>query len=94
MVSVSKIQELEKEKEEKQKVAERMSIEKDMWMRKANNLKKSPMISRLPTPVQDRVNSDEGETDISPIRLDANKIINKRQIIQEINSDVENMSLR
>lgn len=71
-----------------------MSIDKDMWMRKANNLAKSPQFTKLPTPNKIQLDTEESEESLDSLRLDANKIISKKQVIEEINSDLENVSAK
>jgi hypothetical protein len=97
---------LEKEKEEKQKLAEKLEAEKEMMQRKVTNLKRSPLAERnsvsnkiLPEVVQPEIldytqNYLETDKEDDEIKIDSNKIFNKRNIVEDINSDLENQSVR
>ena len=100
-----KLIQLEKEKEEKQKLAEKLEAEKEMMQRKVTNLKRSPLAERnsvsnkiLPEVAQTEILDDTQnyfETDKEDeIKIDSNKIFNKRNIVEDINSDLENQSVR
>ena len=101
-----KLIQLEKEKEEKKKLAEKLEAEKEMMLRKVSNLKRSPTFER-PSSVSNKnlhetSHQDYRSVDVSvletendeEIKLDSNKIFNKKNLIDEITSDIENLSVR
>jgi hypothetical protein len=96
---------LEKEMEEKKRLAEKLEAEKQMMERKVINLKKSPNVPKTKSvsPIGDRKSIifetpeilecvSENEEEEESYRIDAKKIINKKNIIDDITSDVDNMS--
>ncbi len=101
-----KLIQLEKEKEEKIKLAEKLEAEKEMMLRKVSNLKRSPTLEKSSS-ISNRVLQEishqeyrsvevsvvETEND-EEIKLDSNKIFNKKNLIDEITSDIENHSVR
>jgi hypothetical protein len=91
--------ELEKEKEEKAKLATKYETEKDMLRRKAINLKNSAS----PRKVEKRsfkglkspeVLTEEEDDGNAYKKLDSKKIYNKKNIITDINSDIEDKSIK
>ena len=86
---------MEKEKEEKEKLVSKYETEKEMLMRKANNLKKNPSpmrrVSESPKPA---LKSPEEITDDEDVKITSNKIYNKQNVVKEIDSDLDNASLK
>jgi hypothetical protein len=95
---LSQIQALEKEKEEKSKLVTKYETEKEMLMRKAINLKNSsPSLMKINKRTSTGLKSPEvltEEEDNYTNRLDARKIYNKKNIITDINSDIDNLSCK
>jgi hypothetical protein len=110
-----KIQQLEKEREEKQKLAEKLEAEKEMMQRKVTNLKKSPIIENRPVTPNLIINSElnkseivftnkklnafdtDKDTDDDLIlvkKIDSKKIYNRKNVVDDINSDLDNHSVR
>lgn len=91
---------MEKEKEEKEKLVSKYETEKEMLMRKANNLKKgaSPMRrNESPKPSlksQEIILKSADLTDEEEMKITSNKIYNKKNIVNEIESDLDNISLK
>lgn len=109
---------LEKEMLEKKKLADKLEAEKEMMLRKVNNLKKTPQNRRNSTsPTRDsfklksdyvecqnkgynepeKIQADDGDVsdeDESINRLDAKRIYNHKNIIDDINSDLEERSIK
>lgn len=73
-----------------------MTVEKDMWMRKANNFKKSPLRSSFASPTNSGAEGghDLSDDDNGPMKLDSKKIYNNKQVIDDINSDIDNQSAK
>jgi hypothetical protein len=110
-----KIQQLEKEREEKQKLNEKLEAEKEMMQRKVTNLKKSPIIENRPVSPNLITNQELNKSDILIVnkknnvfdtdkdtddeliyvkKFDSKKIYNKKNVIEDINSDLENQSVK
>ena len=113
-----KIQQLEKEREEKQKLAEKLEAEKEMMQRKVNNLKKSPMIESRPASpnliinnqalnkseiliVNKKLNVFDNDKDkdtdddlIMVAKIDSKKIYNRKNVVEDITSDLDNHSVK
>jgi hypothetical protein len=77
-----------------------------MMLRKVSNLKRSPTMDRS-TSISNKILPEISQTDIrsvdvsaietendEEIKLDSNKIFNKKNLIEEITSDIENQSVR
>lgn len=77
-----------------------------MMLRKVSNLKRSPTLERPSSVSNKNLNEtshqDYRSVDVSvletendeEIKLDSNKIFNKKNLIDEITSDIENQSVR
>ena len=72
-----------------------------MIQRKVNNLKKSPKELREKSPgvesnkcSSSQLVDTQNEEDTQINKLDAKKIYNKKNVIEEINSDLDNHSIR
>jgi hypothetical protein len=77
-----------------------------MMLRKVSNLKRSPTMDRS-TSISNKILPEISQTDFrsvdvsaietendEEIKLDSNKIFNKKNLIEEITSDIENQSVR
>lgn len=96
ILGMIKLQELEKEKDEKKKLAEKLEQEKEYLMRKVNNLQNSLSTPSPITPIASgtgKFDFYESEKD-EELKIDANKIYNKNNRLEEISSDLENISVK
>ena len=93
---------MEKEKEEKKRIADKLESEKEMIERKVMNFKKhpdarekeflSPVVKSKTFKFENSFeNISDNHQDEKSFRLDT-KNINKKIIIYDISSDIENMS--
>jgi hypothetical protein len=102
-----KIIQLEKEMEEKKKYADKLEAEKEMMVRKVKNLKKSPDVNRRsscsPSPrknsesiylTPDKLEEVSDNEDDDSNKIDSKKIYNKKNVIEDIQSDLENQSVK
>jgi hypothetical protein len=87
-----KLEELEKEKLEKIILAKKINNEKELMKNKINNLK-SPVKSRPMSPSIGKLDEEEEEA-VSSNLINLNKIYNRKNVIDEINSDLDNQSIK